>query len=701
MTFFLRTAMVCPILLVSFHNFSQNRDLDSLRTAIGKHTNSEYKTDALNLLSRELFLRTNYDSSLYYANQAMELGKKKGYKNGIADALSNIGKNYFSQGKNDEAMKSLKQALKIFKEIDQKKGIADCYNNMGNVYMTRSDYEKAYKLYSDALEIRKKIEDWQGMADSYNNMGIIKYYQGEYPEALENYLKALKHLKKIGNEKGVARSYSNIGGIHYQQGNYEDALDNFENAKRMQQKIDDHIGVGRSLNNIASIYLTLGRHDEALDNFIEALKIKKAVNDVGSIGRTYINIGSIYYLLAMKLESATAEQDSLFALSVNSYLDALKALELINDRQGLATTYSNLGSIYISMRKDHLAKENLQKGLAIAQEIGSRNDIKAAYQGLSSADSAVGNWKAAYENYRLFITYRDSLLNEENTQKTVEAKMNFEFEQKEMKAQAAQDKKDALHQAAMEKQVALGWSLGGGGLLAILLLLVGFNRYRLKQKNELQRKLNKQQKEQAIAVIESQELERKRIAEDLHDGLGHLLSTVKLNLQALPNEQREHYYNILQLLDQATGEIYNISFNLMPQTLEEEGLVPALVEMTEKIKKSGLVDISLQVHEFDESLLQKQMKFNIYRILQEAVNNILKHAQANEINIQIINQPEGLTIMVEDNGRGFNTKKLTVSGRGLKNIMSRSEWLNAILSIDSTPGHGTTVTIELPANQEA
>lgn len=675
---------------------AQGHNIDSLCTVVKSSGNTLEKIKATNQLSREFYLKADYDSALYYSTQAKLAGEKASDKKGIANALNNTGNVMLAKGEYKEALESFNKALEIFEKTEDKQGIGNCYNNIANIHLYRAEYEQATPYYEKSLKIRTEINDKQGIADSYNNMGIIAYYQGNYPLALKNYLNALKYLKGIKNLNGIARSYSNIGSIYFRQGENEEALKNFSDALKIQKEIGDKQGIGRSYNNIASIHFSQGKHPEALENFILSLNIKKEINDVSGIGATYINIGSIYYVMAMQPNVTKKTQDSLFQLSIEFYSNAQKAVELAGDKQGLAMTYNNIGSIYISLQQHDKSLEYLYKGLATSKEIGSKNDIKASYQGLASADSAMGNWKSALENYRLFIAYRDSLVNEENTKKIVEIQMNFEFEQKELETKAEQDKKEALYDAEIKRQKLLGWFLGGGTLLALLLSVAFFNRHRLKQKHEFQRKLNTQQKEQAMAVMESQEQERKRIAEDLHDGLGHLLSTVKLNLQALPENQKKYYFSILQLLDQATGEINNISFNLMPQTLEEVGLIAALEEMTNKIKKSGLVNINLHIHEFDESLLPKQIKFNIYRILQEAVNNILKHAEAQEINIQIINQEDNLTIMVEDNGRGFNVQNLNLSGRGLRNIVSRSEWLNATLSIDSTPDHGTTLTIELP-----
>jgi signal transduction histidine kinase len=134
----------------------------------------------------------------------------------------------------------------------------------------------------------------------------------------------------------------------------------------------------------------------------------------------------------------------------------------------------------------------------------------------------------------------------------------------------------------------------------------------------------------------------------------------------------------------------------MPKTLEEEGLVSALNELALKVKNACRIEINLQCFGLEKLRLEKQVQFNIYRIIQEAVNNILKHAGATEINIQLIRNEGQLTIMIEDNGKGFDKSQSLRKGRGLRNISTRTEWLEGNVAFDSHPGRGTTITIEIP-----
>ncbi|HYG50461.1 MAG TPA: sensor histidine kinase [Flavobacteriales bacterium] len=644
----------CVFMLIS-HAVLPADKIDSLKQALKVAKKPVDKINTLNLLGRELFLANKHDTALVLAEQAKKQSEK----------------------------------------IDYKKGIAAAYNILGNVCLLHSDYTCAYDYHSKALAIQLKLGDKKVLCSTYNNIGIIHYYQGDLPEALKAHLNSLKFARATGDKTAEARSYSNIGGIYTQQQNFDEALKTFTKGYKIQMELKDRLGMGRSLNNIGTVYLARGIDEPALENFIACLKIKEEIGDVLSMGQTYLNVAGIYFRKGYYAKSPQT-RDSLFALSEKMHQQAIESLEQVGNKQALAGTYNNLGLLYLQKKQWQKARQYLDKGFLLAKEIGSKDDLKSSYNAYAVADSMAGDFESSLANYKLFIRYRDSLSNESNTKKTMQAQMDFELEQKEIKMKADQDKKAAVYEEKLARQKIMGWSVGGGSVLFLLVILLIINRTRLKQKNEYQQQLNRQQKQQAVAIMEAQEQERKRIAEDLHDSLGHLLSAAKMNLQQTPLAQ-EQCENSIKLLNQASEELRNISFNLMPKVLEEEGLTPALSELAEKTNRATNMAVSFRAHDIEVNKFDKPTQFNIYRIVQEAINNILKHAGATEAGIQLIGQQNQLTIMIEDNGKGFDTSK-TYGGRGQKNMRARTQWLNGNFNLDSTPGHGTTICIDIPVS---
>ncbi len=227
----------------------------------------------------------------------------------------------------------------------------------------------------------------------------------------------------------------------------------------------------------------------------------------------------------------------------------------------------------------------------------------------------------------------------------------------------------------------------------------------LEIEKKLLKKLTAQQKLQLEAIVRTEESERKRIATDLHDGIGQLLSSVKINLGIAMEKAERSDYNTTTLLlnkstdsiNQITKELRNISYNLLPPSLEQFGLASAIEEEVNKLKSKP----DLFIH-FDNSTtgarFEQKIELILFRVFQEMLNNALKHAEAREITIQLIEHGNTLVLMFEDNGRGFNKDVglLKKNSSGLKNLYSRINLIQGTINIDSTPASGTTITIEIP-----
>ncbi|MBC7862525.1 MAG: sensor histidine kinase, partial [Bacteroidia bacterium] len=454
---------------------------------------------------------------------------------------------------------------------------------------------------------------------------------------------------------------------------------------KIRTESGDKLGISVSLNNIGAVYNSLEKLDLALDYYTQSMKRSEEIGNKNGIANALNNIGRVF------------DKRGQYDKALDYFERAMKIYEEIKDNPKVSTSLGNIGGIYMKQKQNAKALQYITRALDICIKGNNVEGIRNTYMLLTRVDSTMGNTTAAFDHYKKYVMYRDSMINTVTRKAAIKKQLQYEYDKKEEASKIEQEKKEILNQEELKRQKLINmvnFSAIGALVLALLSALLLFNRARLKQKNKHQQLLNQKQKEQAVAVMETQEQERKRIAEDIHDSLGHLLSTTKLNLQTLPEGQKQ-IENSLSLLNQASEEIRNITFNLMPRALEEEGLVAALNELANKITNTGTVKVALHVHDFERFVLDKQSQFNIYRIVQEAVNNILKHAEAKEISIQLIGQKDHLTIMIEDDGKGFDTTTKQ-SGRGLKNIVTRSLWLNGNINIDSTPGRGTTITTEIP-----
>ena len=358
-----------------------------------------------------------------------------------------------------------------------------------------------------------------------------------------------------------------------------------------------------------------------------------------------------------------------------------------------AEYFINAGDIYNRMGIPDSGIFYIKKGLDIASQINHREHKRDAYEQMAIAFSQKRIYDSAFLYQSMFSGLKDSIVNEISREEIYQREADLQME-----------KQQQLQKAALEKQKLWRNIIIGIALFSLITLGFLYNRYRLRQKNRYQQQLNRQQNELFNAIAVTQDQERKRIAEDIHDSLGSILSAAKLKLSALKEshpwlseEQVEKYQVTLQLLDEASSELRSISHNIMPATLSKLGLVAALRNLINTISSHSGMQISFSTHDFDERVDEKT-EMSIYRIVLELINNVVKHAAADKVTVQLIRYPDYINITVEDNGKGFDYSKALEekNGIGLGNILSRVDYMKGSINVDAVPGRGTTVIIDVP-----
>jgi tetratricopeptide (TPR) repeat protein len=448
---------------------AQETTADSLLSVIKTAGEDSNKVNTLNLLGREILVTTgDYEKAIEYCNQAIQLAEKIDFKKGHAKALKLIGSAYLYMGDFPNALSNYEASLPIYKAINDKKGAASVYGNMGLVYKYQGDYPKSLKNLKEGLKIETELSDKEGMAGSYNNIGTVYEDLGNYPEALNYYLESLKMKEEVGDRLGIANTLSNIGGIKELQRNFTEALGYHNAALKIRQELEDQRAISESYNNIGNIYMELGKFNEALRSHFISLKIFEETGNQPGIASCYNNIGLIYEAQG---DSARKRGDIKLALThrypqaLRSYAASFKLRSEIGDKIGVAASSNNLGRVSIRLGRFADARKYLEAGRDTAVAIGSKKNIKDSYQQLSVLDSTTGNMGGAFANYKLFISYRDSLFNEENAEKSAMTQMQFNIE-REQEAEARTEEKrrrDVLRRNQLEYS---------GIALIVLLVLV-------------------------------------------------------------------------------------------------------------------------------------------------------------------------------------------------------------------------------------
>jgi len=368
----------------------------------------------------------NYPEAMESYNTAIQILKEIGDKEGMAASYSNIGNIHDYLGNYPEALENYSAALKIYNETGSKYGLSVIHNNIGTTYAAQGHFPEALENYSISLKMKEEIGDKEGIANAYNNIGAVLDFQGNYPKALEYYYKSLEILESIGYKRGIAGSYNNIGLIYEKQENYTKALENHLTALKIEQEIGDKRGMGESYNNMGYNYLNLGNLTEAFKSHLTALNIYEEIEEPAGIAFSYKKLGAIY-----------ANQIN-YPEALNHYLKSLKIFEEIGNLVEIAHTNVEIGHVLsdqaaiesppASLLKYNEAIEYLNKGLLLSREIESNAAAQRAYEVLSQVYERMNDFKKALEYNYLYVELKDSLLNNETTQKLEQLRTQYEVE---------------------------------------------------------------------------------------------------------------------------------------------------------------------------------------------------------------------------------------------------------------------------------
>lgn len=580
------------------------------------------------------------------------------------------------------------RALELSVRLGFDKGIAQSYNDLGIIYYDMEDYSKALEFYNNSLQTRRKLNDKNGLASLYMKIGIVYEATGEFDRAIENSQKALTIYEELQNDYGITACINNIAVLNFDIGNIDEALKYYLKVVEIRKRINDVRGLAGTYVNIASIYVKKNDNNEAIKHYLKSLDLCREIGDKDYLASNLNNLCTAYFNIK-DYESAQKAVNESYQLRVE-----------LNNQSGLISCLKNMADINIKTGNYGVAFDKLNEALKISKVINARTELPSLYGSYSNYYESIGDYKNALESQRLQFIYNDSLLNENMINKVSEMQVKYESEKKEAENQKLlqdnnlKELKIETSQKSKQNQLLIFINV-----LIVIVLTAIFIYYRNKQrhKHELIQSQNLQEKLRFKAVVDSEEKERMRIAKDLHDGLGQMLSTAKLNISSLEdNIVKDDEYllqNSLKIIDEAVVEVRNISHNLMPTALMNYGLKEAIAEICRRVNESKKILIEFDSEKFENNL-SKETEIIIFRITQEIINNMLKHSKAEKINIDLSISDNGLKLLIKDNGVGFNASEINNSkGIGWRNIYSRVSILNGEINVNSQEGKGTQIEL--------
>jgi len=567
--------------------------------------------------------------------------------------------------------KGLELAIKAGNQVLE----ATFYRHIGGGYDVKAEFDSALHYYNKSYELALETNDLAMEGRAYRMLTFTYFRQGKYALALENCMKVLKIYEHLNDEEGVMTALSNIGEINQIMGNTDRAFHYLIRAEKLAVELNHVYGKMHIYNTLGSVYMDKDDLDKAMECYNMALDASYLGGNILTECRSYQNMA--------KVEIERGNYDKALNYANRSQLLA----DDVGDPTILVTTWQVLSTIYMEQKRYKQSETAALK----AWEIDSTNIDTApnlAYN-ITLSNLYLGNKEKA-----VAFLKKNAELNKQKTEKS------FQETLLEMEVKYENDKKE-LRINALEKQRELHLWLSFA-CVAILLLVFGLliYRYRLNiQKNKLIEHQVKQFEQEKLlattqALLDGETAERSRLARDLHDGLGGILSVIKLNLKDMKRVTDENnpdsirFSKALKMLDQGIVELRRVAHHMMPESLLHSGLRVSIEDFCRSVPGAQFQYIGEEVR------LDSHLEVLIYRCVYELVNNAIKYAEATHINVQLLVDNSIISLTVQDNGIGFEPESIA-KGSGLENLRARVSTYNGNINVYSSPGNGTEVTIEI------
>lgn len=666
--------------------------IDSLELVLESQNDDINKIETLLLLVKE-YSQNDPLKAFTYCNQLQHISIELKYLSGEIDALSEKSKIYNTLGKYDSALLLGKQVIHIADSINDKKRLAETYTNLGVTIFRIGDTPQALEYFVKSNELYKILKDSLGIANSLNGIGVVYMNRADYEKAITYFLQLINISDIKGYDNMLGKAYINIGNSYYEMNEDVRASNYYLESIKINERLNNLIHLGTAYNNLGNIMDRNGKHDSAWICYNKALELSIKTNYQHGLPNSYIGLGNI------------SQERGKYKEAFDYYQLAKDAYQSIGNIEGFVISYKNQGWMYEKWKNYDKSIQIYDSCLFIAEEYGLTDRIVELYNNLY-----VSYWlKKDFENafqYLLEHTHlKDSIIGLEKAEVIYKLQIKYETEKKQAQILSLEkenlEKDLSLRKRTNQRNVYL---FSGSGITSIILFLLIFYKHKASKDRIIaeQKILQLEEEKKLLAarsIVDGQENERKRIAKELHDGLGVLLSTAKMQFTTIKEKSPENKTLIdkaTKLLEQAAGDVRKISHNMMPGLLTKFGLFEAAEDLMEQVDETEELNAVCEISG-DTKRLPENTEIMLYRIIQEMVNNTIKHADANNIQLHINVLPERLNITYSDDGKGFDlASKLETKSIGLSSIQSRVNFLSGEVSIKSKSGEGVKYYIKIP-----
>lgn len=609
-------------------------------------------------------IRNNVESAIPILHATLKTSISKNYPDGIGMSLFDLALAYSEMNLNDTAIYLYRKALPFLYD-------APAYNQM--------------------------------IPAAYSNMAYIYYFRADYPKAircLDSAVRLLTPINKPDARKYLAITLNTMSAVYMRMGRIHTALEYLKQVERICRENEFTDELSMALRNQGETYTQLKQYDRAEEKYKDAFQLYKKNGTIQS-SASAATLKSGYANL--KLKQGKPAEAIVILQGMNGQHTKYRT-----EHTDIAPNYT-LGSAFLQLKKYPEAEHYLLKALEKTTELNVSDNLNNLHKALADVYEATHRPEKALYHFKLYQQLQDSLLSNERAKdiSEVEAKYRTAEQNSMIAAKELQlsKQKEKLHR---QEKIILGTVIAALLLIAFFWIKTKLSKQKQHlQATQIQMLKQEQRISQLKAVMTGEERERNRIARDLHDGIVSQLMGIKLHFRAALRQTGETLHNrdefeaVLQHLDDATQDLRKTAHNFSPETVLQAGLQDALAAYCDQMAKSSCIEIIFQPF-LKQEITNKDLQVTVYRIVQELVQNAVKHADCNRIIVELNVEDNVLHLEVEDNGRGMNVEKTaSYTGIGLQNVQNRVQSLGGEVHVDSKKGEGTNICIELHLEEKA
>lgn len=601
------------------------------------------------------------------------------------------------------------QWLNESKKLEMDLQVARALYALGHLGNISGDYKSTIKYSHDAITLLKSLKVEKGLAACYNILGTGYKNLGEYPKSMDSFVECLNYAKQTENRVQEANAYQNIATLYLLQKEYKKSAENLDRAANLYRELGDDDGVLTTLFNFANILKEEGKFDQARKHYQTVLGYREREGNKAVIA--YVNINLSQMLVE---EGRCAEA----VISLEKTLILLKELQFNSD---IAIVLNDLGLCESKLGHTQKAINYFQQALEIGEEHSLLMYNSNIYKNLSQLYQDEGDYKNALKLYEKSITTIEEQNSLDKEKYVANIQERYETQLKETRIKLL-EKEQKLSEAELQKaeltvkrqRIVRNTFIAGFVLILLTLIVLRFfyvQRLRaqkelsLQQEENAKQQINQMIKDHKLSVIEryqeGQDEERSRLAREIHDGIGSDLAGIKIAFEhyAEQHEEKQQSKRIASAINNACIDVRGLSHQLHPLPFSKIGFTSFLHDFINQISEKSTVEIkAFFFPEEDIDSLPEALLADTYRIVQELVNNILKHAAATQAEVQLTKHEDHLNMVINDNGKGFQKNKK--QGIGLRNIKERLHKMQGTLDIDSASANGTSIMIDIPIKKE-